>query len=101
MKMKHVPEASDIPSFADAVGGMGREGVEHQLDVVAQVRVMFTHDVKPYAVCLFRREPLTHPISSILFVSFRLYFTYPRRPGTDFVDNRTLYNTERAQAVSC
>ncbi len=37
MKMKHVPEASDIPSFADAVGGAGREGVEHQLDVVAQV----------------------------------------------------------------
>eukprot|EP00903_Cladosiphon_okamuranus_P008414 g8090.t1 len=36
MKMKHVPEASDIPSFADAVGGAGREGVEHQLDVVAQ-----------------------------------------------------------------
>lgn len=38
MKMKHVPEASDIPSFSDAVGGAGREGVEHQLDVVAQVR---------------------------------------------------------------
>lgn len=37
MKMKHVPESSDIPSFADAVGGAGREGVEHQLDVVAQV----------------------------------------------------------------
>ncbi|CAM9430696.1 unnamed protein product [Scytosiphon promiscuus] len=36
MKMKHVPESSDIPSFADAVGGAGRESVEHQLDVVAQ-----------------------------------------------------------------
>ncbi|CBN77739.1 conserved unknown protein [Ectocarpus siliculosus] len=36
MKMKHVPEPSDIPSFADAVGGAGREGVEHHLDVVAQ-----------------------------------------------------------------
>lgn len=36
MKMKHVPEASDIPSFADAVGVGGGGGVEHQLDVVAQ-----------------------------------------------------------------
>lgn len=35
MKMKHVPEASDIPSFADAVG-TGSSGVEHHLDVVAQ-----------------------------------------------------------------
>eukprot|EP00904_Undaria_pinnatifida_P010092 jgi/Undpi1/6212/HiC_scaffold_20.g08696.m1 len=35
MKMKHVPEASDIPSFADAVG-TGSIGVEHHLDVVAQ-----------------------------------------------------------------
>lgn len=35
MKMKHVPEASDIPSFADAVGE-GGGGVEHHLDVVAQ-----------------------------------------------------------------
>lgn len=35
MKMKHVPEASDIPSFADAVGS-GGGGVQHHLDVVAQ-----------------------------------------------------------------
>lgn len=35
MKMKHVPEASDIPSFADAVG-TGSSGVQHHLDVVAQ-----------------------------------------------------------------
>lgn len=35
IKMKHVPEASDIPSFADAVGA-GSGTVEHQLDVVAQ-----------------------------------------------------------------
>lgn len=35
MKMKHVPEASDIPTFADAVGA-GAGGVEHHLDVVAQ-----------------------------------------------------------------
>lgn len=35
MKMKHVPEVSDIPSFADAVGA-GASGVQHHLDVVAQ-----------------------------------------------------------------
>lgn len=35
MKMKHVPEANDIPSFADAIG-TGSSGVEHHLDVVAQ-----------------------------------------------------------------
>lgn len=33
--MKHVPEASDIPSFAEAVGADAGE-VRHQLDVVAQ-----------------------------------------------------------------
>lgn len=35
IKMKHVPEASDIPSFVDAVGS-GAGAVEHQLDVLAQ-----------------------------------------------------------------
>lgn len=33
--MKHVPEASDIPSFTEAVGADAGE-VRHQLDVVAQ-----------------------------------------------------------------
>lgn len=54
MKMKHVPEASDIPSFADAVGGAGREGVEHQLDIVAQVRG-FVYTV-PRALRVIRRR---------------------------------------------
>lgn len=35
MKMKHVPEAQDIPSFSDAVGA-DKSAVEHHLDVVAQ-----------------------------------------------------------------
>lgn len=34
MKMKHTPEESDIPSFADAVGA-GESAIEHHLDVVA------------------------------------------------------------------
>ena len=45
MKMKHVPETSDIPSFADAVG-LDAVEVRHQLDVVARASGFTEHEAR-------------------------------------------------------